>query len=68
MVKTVPPGVADNLAIGATQVLSGGYRWGFPNVLRSNTGNRLWVIAADEPFGSAGWRDPSESPRSTRTP
>jgi len=54
MVKTVPPGVVDNLAIGATQVLSGGYRWGFPNVLRSNTGNRLWVIAADEPFGSAG--------------
>ncbi|MCP2499974.1 MAG: hypothetical protein NCA08_00140 [Deltaproteobacteria bacterium] len=54
MVKTVPPVVVDNLAIGATQVLSGGYRWGFPNVLRSNTANRLWVVAADEPFGSTG--------------
>jgi hypothetical protein len=54
MVKSVPPAVVDTLAIGATQVLSGGYRWGFPNVLRSNTGNRLWVIAADEPFGATG--------------
>jgi len=54
MVKTVPPSVVDTLAIGATQVLSGGYRWGFPNVILANSGNLLWVIAADEPFGSTG--------------
>ena len=54
MAKAVPPGVVDNLAIGATQVLSGGYRWGFPNVLLANASNQIWVLAADEPFGSAG--------------
>jgi hypothetical protein len=55
MVKTVPPSVVDILAIGATQVLSGGYRWGFPNVLLSNSSNVLWVLAADEPpIGSTG--------------
>ncbi len=54
MVKTVPPSVVDNLAIGATQVLSGGYRWGFPNVLLANSSNYIWVLAADEPFGSTG--------------
>jgi hypothetical protein len=54
MVKTVPPSVVDNLAIGATQVLSGGYRWGFPNVLLVNISN-IWIFAADEPpIGSAG--------------
>jgi hypothetical protein len=54
MAKAVPPAVVDNLAIGATQVLSGGYRWGFPNVLLANASNQIWVLAADEPFGSAG--------------
>jgi hypothetical protein len=54
MTKAVPPVVVDNLAIGATQVLSGGYRWGFPNVLLATTGNQIWVLAADEPFGSTG--------------
>ena len=33
MVQAVAPSVVDNLAIGATQVLSGGNRWGFPNIL-----------------------------------
>jgi hypothetical protein len=40
----------DNLAIGATQVLAGGYRWGFPNVL-AQSNSRILVLAADEPFG-----------------
>jgi len=55
MVKAVSPGVGDNLAIGATQVLSGGYRWGFPNALLALSANYIWVVAADEPpIGSAG--------------
>jgi hypothetical protein len=54
MVNAVPPSVVDNLAIGATQVLSGGYRWGFPNVLLADTGNQIWILAADEPSGSTG--------------
>ncbi len=54
MVKAVLPSVVDNLAIGATQVLSGGYRWGFPNVLLASSGNYIWVVAADEPSGSPG--------------
>ena len=54
MVKTVPPSVVDNLAIGATQVLSGGYRWGFPNVFLTSSSN-VWILAADEPsIGSTG--------------
>jgi hypothetical protein len=49
MVKQGTNGL-DNLAIGATQVLASGYRWGFPNVLvQSNS--RILVLAADEPFG-----------------
>ena len=52
-VHAIPPSVADNLAIGATQVLSGGYRWGFPNVLLSQR-NQIWILAANEPFGSTG--------------
>ncbi len=54
MVNAIPPVVVDNLAIGATQVLSGGNRWGFPNVLLANVSNQFWVLAADEPFGSPG--------------
>ncbi|MFZ2223324.1 MAG: hypothetical protein WAV26_01410 [Candidatus Deferrimicrobium sp.] len=54
MVRRIPPSVVDTLAIGATQVLSGGYRWGFPNVLVLNPSN-VWILAADEPpIGSAG--------------
>ena len=43
------PASRTTIAIGATQVLSGGYRWGFPNVLLSTAGN-IWILAADEPF------------------
>ncbi|MDA8178524.1 MAG: hypothetical protein M0T69_03170 [Deltaproteobacteria bacterium] len=43
MVKEVSPGV-DNLAIGATSVLSGPYRWGFPNVLLP-VASRVLVLA-----------------------
>ena len=52
MVHAVAPSVVDNLAIGATQVLLGGYRWGFPCVLAS--GSTIWILAADEPFGPTG--------------
>jgi hypothetical protein len=40
----------DNLAIGATQVLAGGYRWGFPNVLVA-ANSKILVLAAHEPSG-----------------
>jgi len=54
MVKTVPPSVVDNLAIGATQVLSGGFRWGFPSLFLTSSTN-VWILAADEPAaGTAG--------------
>ena len=53
MVKTVPPSVVDNLAIGATLVLWGGHRWGFPTLLLPSTSTVL-VLAADEPYGSKG--------------
>jgi hypothetical protein len=54
MVKTVPPSVVDNLAIGATLVLSGGYRWGFPSIFLTSATN-VWILAADEPTaGTAG--------------
>jgi hypothetical protein len=55
MVHAVAPGVVDNLAIGATQVLTGGNRWGFPNVLLTGSRN-IWILAADQSpsGGSAG--------------
>jgi len=54
MVRKVPPSTVDNLAIGATQVLSGGNRWGFPSVLVVNPSN-VWILAADEPpIGTTG--------------
>ena len=54
MVETVPPSVVDKIAIGATQVLSGGYRWGFPNVFLLSPSS-IWILAADEPpIGSTG--------------
>jgi hypothetical protein len=52
MVHAVSPSVVDNLAIGATQVLSGGYRWGFPNILTNNT-RYVWILANNEP--PSGW-------------
>jgi hypothetical protein len=53
LVKTVPPSTVDVLGIGATQVLYGGYRWTFPNVLVISNAF-VWVIAADEPAGAPG--------------
>ena len=54
MVETVPPSAVDKISIGATQVLTGGYRWGFPNVF-SITPSNIWILAADEPpTGSPG--------------
>ena len=49
LVRKIPPSLVDNLAIGATQVLSGGYRWGFPSVLVVSPSN-VWILAADEPL------------------
>jgi len=48
MVNAASPSAADNVAIGATQVLTGGYRWGFPNVLLTSNSN-VWILGADEP-------------------
>lgn len=54
MVKTVPPSVVDSIAIGATQVLSGSFRWGFPNIFLTSA-SYIWILAADEPpIGSTG--------------
>jgi hypothetical protein len=47
MVHAVAPSVVDNLAIGATQVLSGGNRWGFPNLVLTSNRN-VWILASDE--------------------
>ncbi|MGB7631705.1 MAG: hypothetical protein WBM29_11585 [Candidatus Deferrimicrobium sp.] len=59
MVHAVAPSVVDNLAIGATQVLIGGYHWGFPNILVTSP-SAIWILAAAEsPFGvSAGLAGP----------
>ncbi len=57
MVKTVSPGTTDVLGIGATQVLYGGNRWVFPNVLVMST-SQVWVVAVDEPLGSEGLAGP----------
>jgi hypothetical protein len=53
MVQAVSPSVVDNLAIGATQVLFGGNRWGFPSVLMTTNSNDVWILAGDEP--PSGW-------------
>jgi len=54
MVQNIPHTFTDNLAIGATQVLSGGYRWGFPSVFLTSSSS-VWILAADEPpIGSTG--------------
>ncbi|MGZ8474535.1 MAG: hypothetical protein ACXW4N_11205 [Candidatus Deferrimicrobiaceae bacterium] len=52
MVQAIAPIVVDNLAIGATQVLTGGNRWGFPNILLTGP-NNIWILAGDEP--PSGW-------------
>jgi len=52
MVHALSPALVDNLAIGATQVLSGGNRWGFPSLLMTSS-QYIWILAADEP--PSGW-------------
>jgi hypothetical protein len=47
MVHAVAPSVVDILAIGATQVLTGGNRWGFPNLILTSNRN-VWILASDE--------------------
>jgi hypothetical protein len=47
MVQAVLPSTVDNIAIGATQVLSGGYRWGFPSLIMTGYRN-VWILAVDE--------------------
>jgi hypothetical protein len=55
MVQPVLPSNVDNIAIGATQVLSGGYRWGFPSLIMTGYRN-VWILAVDEhpSSGSSG--------------
>jgi len=53
LVRANTSGVKDNLAIGATQILSAGRRWGFPVVLVHNNSS-IWVIAANQPYGQPG--------------
>jgi hypothetical protein len=58
MVKADASGLVDTVAIGPTQVLYGGFRWGFPNLLVLST-TRVWVLAAEEPpAGSPGAAGP----------
>jgi hypothetical protein len=47
----------DNLAIGATQVLSGPYHWGFP-IIHVPSASRVLVFAAEEPSGMTGLAGP----------
>ena len=58
MVQALSPGLVDNLAIGATQVLSGGNRWGFPSLLLTSSRN-VWILASDrsQAGGSTGLRE-----------
>jgi len=58
MVHAVSPSVVDNLAIGATQVLSGGNRWGFPSVVLTSA-QAVWILASDvfQSGGSTGLAD-----------
>ena len=58
MVHAASPGAADNLAIGATQVLTGGYRWGFPSLFLTSSSN-VWILASDEPPAGSGGVDPT---------
>jgi hypothetical protein len=47
----------DNLAIGATQVLSGPYHWGFPTI-HVPAASRVLVFAAEETPGTTGLAGP----------
>lgn len=48
LVRRNSSGIADNLAIGATQVVYGSYRWGFPSLIVETTSS-VFVFAADQP-------------------
>jgi hypothetical protein len=54
LVRRNSSGIADNLAIGATQVVYGSYRWGFPSVI-AETPSSVYVFAADQTRGSLGF-------------
>ncbi|MBE0602464.1 MAG: hypothetical protein IH611_02405 [Deltaproteobacteria bacterium] len=53
LVRRNSSGIADNLAIGATQVVYGSYRWGFPSVIAESPSS-VYVFAADQPYGQPG--------------
>jgi hypothetical protein len=53
MVHLVAPSVTDNIAIGATQVLSGGNRWGFPNLLLTSNRNARILASDESPSGGS---------------
>ena len=53
LVRKNKSGVQDNLAIGATQVIYGNYRWGFPTVIVTST-ESVFVFAVDQPYGFDG--------------
>ncbi|MBI5905512.1 MAG: hypothetical protein HZB86_08165 [Deltaproteobacteria bacterium] len=57
MVKESLASTVDNLAIGATQVLSGPFHWGFPTI-HAPAATRVLVFAAEEPAGTTGLAGP----------
>ncbi len=57
LVRKNKSGVQDNLAIGATQVIYGNYRWGFPTVIVTST-ESVFVFAVDQPYGFDGTAGP----------
>ena len=54
LVRRNSSGIADNLAIGATQVVYGSYRWGFPSVI-AETPSSVFVFAADQTTRALGF-------------
>ncbi|MBP2676119.1 MAG: hypothetical protein H6Q84_2959 [Deltaproteobacteria bacterium] len=54
LVRRNSSGIADNLAIGATQVVYGSYRWGFPSVIAESPSS-VYVFAADQTTRSLGF-------------
>lgn len=53
LVRRNSSGTLDNVGIGPTQVIYGGYRWGFPSVVVSDV-NSVYVLAAHQPYGLPG--------------